>query len=410
MGKSSIVTDNLLQQAAHILSNLIQIPTVAGTDTESQAATYLLGCANEAGLNSRVIEPQPGKGSFIAHIPGKSEECLLLLSHLDVATVDQPYNWKYPPFSGTIANETVWGRGAIDCKGLVVVWLIVLNLLNTLKRPLQRSVMMIAAADEEAGGNWGTKWLLENIPECQKIRCVLNEGGGYPLVFRHQNFITCQTGEKGRILLRANDPPPDSPLPSNSKFKAPLTPSTKRMLEKMLPKPISKRFLSSGISRLYLRYLQKGAPYSLDPDQLFQHEVNFELHDQSVDLKIRTMPGTDSKGLIKAIIDDYDLDQLQWTEISRMDATESPLDNQLYNYIQISLNKFSPNYQIIPHITPGYSDSRFLRRRGIPAYGFFPLLPDAPLTSQHGDNEFLSFATLRQAIEILFDIVSQFCL
>ena len=111
-----------------------------------------------------------------------------------------------------------------------------------------------------------------------------------------------------------------------------------------------------------------------------------------------------------AIIDDYDLDQLQWTEISRTDATESPLDNQLYNHIQVSLNNFLPNHQIIPHITPGYSDSRFLRRIGIPTYGFFPLLPDAPLTSQHGDNEFLSFATLRQAIEILFDIVSQFCL
>ncbi|HIA68710.1 TPA: M20/M25/M40 family metallo-hydrolase [Candidatus Poribacteria bacterium] len=410
MGKLSIVTNNLLQQAAHILSNLIQIPTVAGTDQESQAATYLLDTANKAGLNGRVVEPQPGKGSFIAHLPGESEECLLLLSHLDVATVNQPDNWRYPPFSGKITDQAVWGRGAIDCKGLVVVWLVILYLLHNLKRPLQRSVTMIAAADEESGGNWGTKWLMQNIPECQKIRWALNEGGGYPLVFRHRNFITCQTGEKGRILLRANDPPLDSPLPSNSKFKAPPTPSTRRMLEKILPKPISKRFLSSGIARLYLRYLQKGAPYSLDPDQLFQHEVNFELHDQSVDLKIRTMPGTDSEELIMAIIDDYDLDQLQWTEISRTDATESPLDNQLYNHIQVSLNKFLPNHQIIPHITPGYSDSRFLRRIGIPAYGFFPLFPDAPLTSQHSDNEFLSFATLRQAIEILFDVVTQFCL
>ena len=409
MGKLSIVTDNLVQQAAQVLSNLIQIPTIADKNQESQAATYLLEIANKIGLSGRIVEPQRGKGSFISHLPGKSEECLLLLSHLDVAAVDQPDNWRYPPFSGTITNEAIWGRGAIDCKGLVVVWLTILHLLNNLKRPLQRSVTMIAAADEESGGNWGTKWLVENIPECQKVQCALNEGGGYPLVFRHRNFITCQTGEKGQILLRANDPPPNLPLPLNARLKAPYTPSTSRMLENILPKLISKCSLSSGVARLCLRYLQKGAPYYLDPDQLLQHEVNCELVDQSVDLRIRTLPGIDSEKLIKIIIEDYGLDQLQWVEISRTDATESPLDNQLYNYIQISLNKFLPNHQIIPHITPGYSDSRFLRQMDTPAYGFFPLLNE-PLTSQHGNNEFLSFATLRQTTEILFDVVTQFCL
>jgi len=406
----SIVTNNLLQQAAHFLSELIQIPTVAGTATESQAASYLLSIANKIGLNSRVVEPQPGKGSFIAHIPGKSEECLLLLSHLDVAPVDHPHNWKYPPFSGTIADETIWGRGAIDCKGLVVVWLVILNLLNNLKIPLQRSVLMIAAADEESGGNLGTKWLIENIPECQKIQCVLNEGGGYPLVFRHRNFITCQTGEKGQILLRANDSPTKTPLPSSAKIEDLYPPSTRRMFEEILPKLVSKRLLPSGITKLYLKYLQKDAPYHLDLDQLLYHTVNFERDNQSTNLRICTMPGTNSEELATAIIYDNSLDKLEWTEISKVDATESPLNNQLYNYIQISLSKFFSNHKIIPHITPGYSDSRFFRQLGIPTYGFFPLLPDAPLTSQHGDNESLPFVTLRKAIEILFDIVTRFCL
>ena len=77
---------------------------------------------------------------------------LILLSHTDVVMAEPP-RWSIPPFSGEIRDGFIYGRGAIDMKGTAAVHVTLLRLLKRLNVPLKRDVILLAVADEEAGGS-----------------------------------------------------------------------------------------------------------------------------------------------------------------------------------------------------------------------------------------------------------------
>ena len=231
-----------MDQAVQILERLIQFKTIDNLDQNNDfetGAVYLLKVAHQMGLESRLELPVPNKPALVAKVAGRSEESLLLLAHLDVASVDRPSQWKYPPFGGQLVGQAIWGRGAIDCKGLIVVWLTILQLLQDLQVPLRRSVVMMATSDEESGDGLGIRWLLDSTPEAENVSCALNEGGGYPTQFGQRSFITCQVGEKGLIWLRACN---DGSISLQSKrihLPATIPTVTHRLLETLLPFPLS---------------------------------------------------------------------------------------------------------------------------------------------------------------------------
>lgn len=399
------VSREIIDDATRSLQQLIRIPTLAGEGREIDAANLLFDKARKIGLNCRVEQPKKGLGSFIAKIAGECDENLLLLSHLDVAPVRSPQTWRYPPFRGEVAENAIWGRGAIDCKGLVVAWLMVLQLLHHLAIPLRRGVVMVAAADEESGGKWGTQWLLENAPDVQTCQWALNEGGGYPLQFGKRRFLTCQTGEKGYAYLRWKSPH-QRIRSQRFTLKASPTASHQRLATTLLPEALG-RF--PRLASPLIRHLQRNAPYRLNSDELWHDTVEIRSTQTGVELHLRGMPGVEIRQVIREVTDRLKLLEDAAVDFSAFSGTESPLDTDLYCTIEQVFERFQPGVKLIPHITPGYSDSRFLRQHGIPVYGFFPLPFPTPITSQHGPNECLELTGFRRAIEILFSVVYQFC-
>src|SRR3989304_5643448 len=99
-----------------LLSELIQIPSVNPPGGETPVAHYLKDLFGRAGIPGEVLEPEAGRGSFIASV-GEGPKSLLFLSHTDVVPVGE--GWDFPPFSGKIEKGFVQGRGALDCKSLV---------------------------------------------------------------------------------------------------------------------------------------------------------------------------------------------------------------------------------------------------------------------------------------------------
>ena len=156
------------------LQDLIRIPSVNPPEDagELEAARYLAGALEDAGIPATVHEPVPGRGSVTARLRGDGSggDPLLLLSHLDVVPAPAD-GWTHDPFAADIADGWLYGRGAVDMKDLVAMELEVMRLLagearaagrNPATDPvpgLRRDVLFASTADEEAGGFAGAAWL-----------------------------------------------------------------------------------------------------------------------------------------------------------------------------------------------------------------------------------------------------------
>ena len=109
--------DTIEQEAAQLLSRYIQIDTTNPPGNETAAAQFWQDLLAKEGLAAQVYESQPGRGIVYARLKGSGEKKpLILLHHMDVVPA-QADNWDVDPFSGTIKDGQVYGRGAIDCKG-----------------------------------------------------------------------------------------------------------------------------------------------------------------------------------------------------------------------------------------------------------------------------------------------------
>jgi acetylornithine deacetylase/succinyl-diaminopimelate desuccinylase-like protein len=189
-------------EVTRFLSDLIRINTTNPPGNETAAAKYLSENLSREGFKCELYESAPERGSVIARLKGTGEKpSLLLLSHLDVVAADAK-EWSVDPFAGVVKDGFVWGRGALDMKGLVAIEVMVLKLLKRNCVKLKGDVIFAATADEEQGGLSGADYLLRNYPEKILAPYVLNEGGGLATSKKSGNVFTVQTAEKGILWFK----------------------------------------------------------------------------------------------------------------------------------------------------------------------------------------------------------------
>ena len=151
-----------------------------------------------------VLESHPKRTSVVARIPGRdaARPALLVHGHLDVVPANAP-DWRHDPFSGEIADGCVWGRGAIDMKDMDAMMLAVVRQRQREERPPARDVVLAFTADEEAGGTWGARWLVDNHPGLfEGVTEAVGEVGGFSLTLGRQRLYLLQTAEKGIAWMR----------------------------------------------------------------------------------------------------------------------------------------------------------------------------------------------------------------
>ena len=190
----------LLRETEEEVTNLlseIRINTTNPPGNESEAAKYLVENLSRESINCEFFESEPGRGSVITRLRGTGEKpSLLLLSHLDVVAADRR-EWSVDPFSGLVKDGFIWGRGALDMKGMTAIEMMTLKLLKRNDVKLKGDVIFAATADEERGGNAGAGYLVDNYPEKILANYVLNEGGGLAIPVKGKNIYTVQQAEKG---------------------------------------------------------------------------------------------------------------------------------------------------------------------------------------------------------------------
>src|SRR4051794_29385515 len=139
-------------EVVDLCRDLIRINTSNPTHPERPAAELVAEKLADVGLEPTIIESEPGRANVIARMEGEdsSRGALLIHGHLDVVPAE-PADWRIDPFSGEIADDCVWGRGAVDMKDMDAMTLAVVRERMRTGRKPRRDVVLAFVADEEAG-------------------------------------------------------------------------------------------------------------------------------------------------------------------------------------------------------------------------------------------------------------------
>ena len=112
-------------------------------------------------------------------------------------------DWRQDPFGGEIADGCVWGRGAVDMKDMDAMMLAVVGSGCARGASPTRDVVLAFTADEEAGGNWGARFLVEEHADLfEGVTEAIGEVGGFSVTVGDQRLYAVQTAEKGLAWMR----------------------------------------------------------------------------------------------------------------------------------------------------------------------------------------------------------------
>jgi acetylornithine deacetylase/succinyl-diaminopimelate desuccinylase-like protein len=361
------------EEVTHLLSNLIRINTTNPPGNETEAAKYVAECLGRDDFKCELYESAPSRGSIITRLKGTGEKpSLLLLSHLDVVAANAK-EWSIDPFGGIIKDDFVWGRGALDMKGMTAIEVMTMKLLKRNNVKLKGDVILAATADEEQGGLAGADYLLRNYPQKIFADYVLNEGGGLAVPTRNKNVYTVQTAEKGILWFRvkAKGTPGHGSMPSvadnaimrmgkvieklgNYRSEVLFVPTVKRFLNEIaredasLQQPFSRLLANPELSDQILDELAKTAKLlaeeirprirmTITPTMIHGGiKENVIPSECETVFDCRILPGqntTETFQLIRNLLKDAGIGRLAFETIQENEPSESPTDTSLYEVV-----------------------------------------------------------------------------
>ncbi|HEY3290394.1 MAG TPA: M20/M25/M40 family metallo-hydrolase, partial [Anaerolineae bacterium] len=233
---------NLAEEATHLLQDLIRIDTSNPPGNERLAADYIATTLHAAGLDATVIEMAPGRGNVVSCLKGDGTQApLLLYSHLDVVPVEHE-QWSVEPFSGLSRGGYIYGRGALDMKGIgamqLAVFLAIAHKLKTQAgASLKRDIILAATADEESDTDLGMGPLIAKHGDLLRAEFAISEFGGYSMYAMGKCFYPIQTAEKGTVWLRmrAKGRPGHASVPHGDNAVVHLARAVDRLAKAKLP-------------------------------------------------------------------------------------------------------------------------------------------------------------------------------
>jgi acetylornithine deacetylase/succinyl-diaminopimelate desuccinylase-like protein len=391
-----MATMTLRDEAVELLQELLRLNTVNPPGNETIAAEFLRAYLEDAGVACELYALEPERANLVARIPGRGEgPSLLLLSHTDTVVAD-PEEWSVDPWSGELKDGCVWGRGALDMKGHVVAAATaVASLAREGFRPAG-DLVFAATADEEVGVDVGVSWLCRAHPDAVRTDYCVNEGGGERVGLGGRSVYLCTTAEKmsAPFRLRVHGRSGHASMPAiadNALVRAArliervaavqqpprLIPETEALLARLgdVPAPAELEGVVAGLPLEVRQMVEPMLGFAISPTMISASErTNVIPGICEVVCDCRLLPGEtpeDVEPLIRTGLgeDSYDL---EWTEA--IGGTRSPLATPLWQAIESFVADSDPGSDVVPVVSPGFTDSHFLREAfGTVAYGFFPM-------------------------------------
>jgi acetylornithine deacetylase/succinyl-diaminopimelate desuccinylase-like protein len=442
---SRIPADHLQQYSDLALAwmrDYLRIDTTNPPGREMHAVAFYKKILDEEGIENRAFEYTPGRGDLWARLPHTTAEArrpIILLNHMDVVTSDAAH-WQVPPFSGEIKDGWLWGRGAQDMKDEGLAQLVVMVMLKREKIELDRDVIFLAVADEEAEGT-GTDWFIAHQRDLlENAEFLINEGGENLLENGRVKYVGVDVGEKTTFWLHvvAHGRPGHASRPIPDSAPNRLVRALERILAYRTPLqvlPVVDEFLRDMApyeppeqARAYRNIRQAVLDPKFQQDVEKDESLNFLLRDTIsltmmggseqtnvippeawANLDVRILPGGNPKALlehIRQVVDDPNV-TIEPLSAEFRQANYSPTDTALYAAIRKVSAKYFPGTPVVPHITSGYTENQRYRPLGINAYGFTPYTAtEDEGNTEHGNDERIRVEEVQRGPRILFDVVA----
>ena len=437
---NNAVASSLSEEAYEWLKKYISIDTVNPPGNEINAVNFYKKIFTKENILFEVAESAPGRGNIWARLKGGNKPALILLQHTDVVPADKEH-WTVDPFKPTEIDNHLYGRGVLDMKGTGISQLATFVNLKRIGKKLNRDVIFLATADEEAGGNFGVGWLIKNHPEIFKnVGFLLNEGGSGRIV-NNRLVFEIELTQKVPVWLRLESigKPGHGSSPNVSSSVTKLLDGLQFLKNNPFPPKIinSVSEYFDGLSTIvnkehsdqyknikqavkkeeFIKALQKRSPFhhSLTRDTCSitrlgaSNKINVvpPLAWAEIDCRILPdKPAEDFISKVKSMMEPYGIEV---KTLMAFTPASSTTETELYISIKETLTNLYPEAHIIPRVTTGFTDSHFTRDIGINSYGFNPvIIPLNEFRRIHGNDERINIKAFKKGVDDQLKIIEKF--
>jgi acetylornithine deacetylase/succinyl-diaminopimelate desuccinylase-like protein len=427
-------------EVARLCADLIRIDSTNAGDGsgpgERAAAEYVMGQLAEVGLEAELLESAAGRANVVLRLEGEdsSRPGLAVHGHLDVVPANAA-DWQVDPFGAEERAGCIWGRGAVDMKDMdAMILAAVRGFARTGTKPA-RDLTVVFFADEEAGGVYGSHWLVDHHPQWfEGVSEAISEVGGYsvtlPTPEGERRAYLLQTAEKGIAWLRltAHGRAGHGSVPNDANAIVRLAEAIARIAAHEWPRQYiaSVRALLDGLSGLtgqaftddelepllstlggaqgFVRGTLRDTANVTMLESGYKHNVIPQTASAAVDC--RFLPGHEDD--LMATIRELAGEHVEVEVVHRDVALEAPFAGDLVEAMKRSLLREDPGAAILPYCLSGGTDNKALSRLGITGYGFAPLRLPADLDFApmfHGIDERVPVDSLRFGARVLADFL-----
>jgi acetylornithine deacetylase/succinyl-diaminopimelate desuccinylase-like protein len=427
-----------------VYRELVEIDTSQSAGDMLRASRAMAKRLIAAGLpeaDVRVFETAPKRGNLVARLRGTGKKKpILLLAHIDVVEAKRE-DWSLEPFKLTEKDGYFYGRGTSDDKYMAASF--VTNLIRYRRegyRP-DRDIILALTTDEEISDehHYGINWLIEKQRPLIEAEFALNEGGGVGVVDGKPSWNSLQTTEKlyQTFYLQVKDSGGHSSQPRKENaiytlsagltrlaafaFPAELNPTTRLYFERMAS--IEKSALGQDMKAVLaarpdpkaIERLSAKPPYNAQlrttcvaTQVQAGHAENALPQLARATVNCRLLPGQSVEAVQKTLATVLASDQIQVIPKERDTPSEpSALNPELTAAIEKLTAKYWPGIGMLPTMSTGATDSRFLRNAGIPTYGHSGLAQDIFDVRAHGKDERVQVSAFYEGQRYLYELVKE---
>jgi acetylornithine deacetylase/succinyl-diaminopimelate desuccinylase-like protein len=426
-----------------IYKELVETNTTHSAGDTTLAAQRMARHLKDAGFSDadiQIVEPFPKKGNLVARWPGDgSKKPLLLLAHLDVVEALRS-DWKTDPFVLQESDGYFTARGSIDDKAMAAAFVSIVAQLRREGFKPRRDIILGLSADEERGNvpSNGVQWMLKNRRELLDAEFGINEGGGGELREGRPLLNRIQVAEKifvsYQFLVRNPGGHSSLPVPENAIYT--LSEALMRVSAHRFPVKLAEvtrsyfersAKLSSGQLAEDMRAVATGsadaAAYErLSQDKLYNallrttcvatmlragHAENALPQSASATVNCRILPHDDAAAV------DAEVHRLAGSKVEvkatnpPLASPPSPLRPDVLQAVEALTQEMWPGVPVVPSMSTGGTDSRFLRNVGMPVYGVSGLFVDPADNRIHGLDERIEIRRVYEGREFLYRLVKR---
>lgn len=430
-----------VDEVVELVSALIRFDTSntgdpATTKGERECAQWVAQQLEDVGYETEYIEAgAPNRGNVFARLPGtdRSRGALLIHGHLDVVPAEAA-DWSVHPFSGAIEDGYVWGRGAVDMKDMNGMMIAVARHFKRNNIVPPRDLVFAFVSDEEAGGNYGCKWLVDNRPDLfDGVTEAVGEVGGFSLTVPRRDggerrLYLIQTAERGMRWMRliAHGRAGHGMLIHDENAVTAVAEAVGRLGRHQFP------IVMTDAVEQFLNAVAEETGYTFDVDSpdldgavaklgSIGRMIAATLRDTAnptmlnAGYKANVIPATAEAvvdcrvlpGRLKAF--EKEVDELIGPDVSRewivdLPSYETAFDGELLDAMNAAILAADPDARTVPYMLAGGTDAKHFARLGIRCFGFAPLRlpPELDFSALfHGVDERVPVESLRFGAQVL---------